>query len=162
MAEIQHSAPKDVGALRLPKCQFPKFSGQLRDYPTFKDDWKQQIESALSDKDQLIKVRKCVPARVKSDVSSKENMAEVWEFLDDEYSKPTEICAKFPYSKDAKTVGQKFKEMYTCFNEVYNDLQKISCVEQLNHAISLKMFMQKLPSKDLCMKYVEFKMLQET
>ena len=51
MAEIRHNTPKDVGALGLPKRQFPKFSGQLRDYPTFKDDWKQQIESALSDKD---------------------------------------------------------------------------------------------------------------
>ena len=107
--------------------------------------------------------------RVKSDVSSKETMAEVGEFLDDKYGKPTEICAdrisylqKFAYSKDAKTVGQKFKEMYACFNEVYNNLWKISHIEQLNHAVSLKMFMQRLPSEDSTAKYVKFQMLELT
>ena len=80
-----------------------------------------------------------------------------------------EICAerisylqKFTYSKDAKTVGQKFKEMYECFNEAYNDLHKIGCIEQLNHAVSFKMFMQKLPSEDSAVKYVKFPMLKET
>ena len=49
---------------------------------------------------------------------SKETMAKIWEFLDDEYGKPTEICAdgisylqRFAYSKDAKTVWQKFRDV---------------------------------------------------
>ena len=48
------------------------------------------------------------------------------------------------------------------YNLVYNDMRKISCVKQLNHTVSLKMFMQKLPSEDSSMEYVKFKMLQET
>ena len=59
-------------------------------------------------------------------------MANVWEFLDDEYGKTSEVCAdrisylqKFAYSSNAKTAAQKFKEMYKCFNEVYNDMRKI-------------------------------------
>ena len=52
--------------------------------------------------------------------------------------------------------------MYACLNGVYNNMQKIGCVDQLNHAVSLKMFMQKLPSEDSSMEYVKFKMLQET
>ena len=62
MAEVWCNTPQDIGALRLPKQQFPKFSGQLRDYPTFRDDWKQQIEPALSDADKMIEIRKHVPA----------------------------------------------------------------------------------------------------
>ena len=57
MAEVRRNAPQDIAALRLLKRQFPKFSGQLRDYPTFRDDWKQQIEPALSDADQMIEIR---------------------------------------------------------------------------------------------------------
>ena len=52
--------------------------------------------------------------------------------------------------------------MYDCFNEVYNDLRKIGRVDQLDHAVSLKMFMQKLASEDSAAKYVEFQMLEET
>ena len=111
-------APKDVRALRLPKQEFPKFSGQLRDYPTFKDDWKQQIGSALPDDEQIIEVRKCVPASAKSDVSNINTMADFWRFMDDEYGKITEISCdrisylqNFAYSRDAMTVAQKFRDV---------------------------------------------------
>ena len=59
-------------------------------------------------------------------------MVQFWRFMDDKYGKPTEISydrisypQKFAYSRDAKTVAQKFREMYACFNEVYNDMWKI-------------------------------------
>ena len=68
-------------------------------------------------------------------------------------------CKSLPTAETLRLWGRNL-EMYACFNEVYNDMWKISCVDQLNHAVSLKMFMQKLPSEDSAMKYVKFKMLQ--
>ena len=41
-------------------------------------------------------------------------------------------------------------------------MRKIGYVEKLDHAVSLKTFMQKLPSEDSRAKYIEYKMLEET
>ena len=53
----------------------------LRIFPTFKDDWQNQVAVFLSQKDQLIKIRTQVPERVQVQVEKSKAMKEVWDIL---------------------------------------------------------------------------------
>ena len=74
-------------------------------------------------------IRKCVPEAVKHVVTRMSSMAEVWEFLDEEFGKHSELTSErvdylhaFKYSKDAVSEAAKFMELYDRWIEVYSDL----------------------------------------
>ena len=59
-------------------------------------------------------------------------MEEIWKFLDDEYGKDSELSSErvaylhsFPYSKNATTEADKFKELHRCWSVVYSDLDNV-------------------------------------
>ena len=88
-------------------------------------------------------------------------MEEIWELLDDEYGKPSELSTKrvaylhnYRYSKTATTEAAKFKELYRCWSTVYSDLAKVNQLDALNHAPTLKTFLGKLPSKASGQRYI--------
>ena len=89
-------------------------------------------------------------------------MEEIWEFLDEEYGKPSELSTKrvaylhnYRYSKTATTEAAKFKELYRCWSTVYSDLAKVKQLDALNHAPTLKTFLAKLPSKASVDRYID-------
>ena len=88
-------------------------------------------------------------------------MEEIWEFLDDEYRKPSELSSErvaylhsYQYSKTATTEATKFKELYRCWSTVYSDLAKVNQLDVLNHTPMLKTFLAKLPSKASRLRYI--------
>merc|ERR1711895_412925 len=88
-------------------------------------------------------------------------MEEIWEFLDDEYGKPSELSYErvaylhsYQYSKTATTEATKFKELYRCWSTVYSDLAKVNQLDVLNHAYMLKTFLRKLPSEASGLRYI--------
>ena len=107
-------------------------------------------------------IRGCVPEAVKDEVTRMSTMEEIWEFLDDEYGKDSELTSErvdylhgFKYSKDAVSEAAKFKELYKCWTEVYSDLESVGKQDVLNHAPTIKGFVTKLPSKAIGERYVE-------
>merc|ERR1711895_84613 len=88
-------------------------------------------------------------------------MEEIWKLLDDEYRKPNELSAEcvaylhtYQYPKTATTEAAKLKELYRCWSTVYSDLAKVNQLDALNHALTLKTFLGKLPSKASRQRYI--------
>ena len=99
-------------------------------------------------------IRDCVPKEVKHEVTRMSTMEEIWEFLDDEYGKDSELTSEqvdhlhgFQYSKGAVTEAAKFRELYKCWSTVYSNLESVGKQEVLDHAPMIKGFVTKLPSK---------------
>ena len=106
-------------------------------------------------------IREQVPKEVKPDIIRLKTMEEIWEFLDSEYGKDSELSSErvaylhnFKCSKDATTEGAKFKELHRCWSVVYSDLDNVGQLGILNHAPTLKTFISKLPSKACLARYI--------
>ena len=106
-------------------------------------------------------IRECVPKDVKPDIIRLRTMEEIWEFLDDEYGKDSELTSErvdylhnFQCSKSATTEAAKFKDLHRCWSTVYSDLANVDQLQILNHAPMLKGFIGKLPSKACLDRYI--------
>ena len=73
-----------------------------------------------------------MPKDIRPDIEKLESMEEIWEFLDEEYGKPSELSTErvaylhnFQCSKTATTKVAKFKELYRCWSTIYSDLAKV-------------------------------------
>ena len=101
-------------------------------------------------------IRDCVPKDIRPDIEKLESMEEIWEFLDEEYGKPSELSTEridylhnFQCSRTATTEAAKFKELYRCWSDVHSDLTKVNQLDALNHIPTLKAFLTKLPNRSM-------------
>ena len=118
-------------------------------------------------------IRDCVPKDVKPEITRMATMEEIWQFLDDEYGKDSELTSErvaylhnFQCSKSAITEASKFKELYKCWSTVYSDLDNVGQLQILDHAPTIKGFISKLSSKAIGDRYIvmvkELKLKKET
>ena len=133
----------------------------MREYPTFKADWKETVTGYFEPAEERRAIRECVPKEIKHEVERMTTMEDIWKLLDDEYGKPSELSSDcvaflqtFQYSKTANTEAAKFKELHRCWSTVYSDLAKVDQLEALNHAPTLKVFLSKLPSRASMTRYI--------
>ena len=97
-----------------------------------------------------------MPKDIRPDIEKLESMEEIWEFLDEEYGKPSELSTEridylhnFQCSRTATTEAAKFKELYRCWSDVHSDLTKVNQLDALNHIPTLKTFLTKLPNRSM-------------
>ena len=64
--------------LRLAIIALPNFSGDMKDYPSFKRDWKNIVEGELEDADQQFQIKGKVPAHGQRNIENMSSMAEGW------------------------------------------------------------------------------------
>ena len=102
-----------------------------------------------------------MPASVRDEVTKMSFMDEIWAFLDDEFGKDSELMPDrvaylhdFKYPKGAVTEALKFKELYKCWATVYSDLDSVGKLEVLDHPLTIKGFVTKLPRKAICNRYI--------
>ena len=65
----------------------PHFSGKMKDYPSFKEDWLALVTPELEDHDQRIQIHNKVPEQDWCNLSNMSSMEEIWAYLDNEYGK---------------------------------------------------------------------------
>ena len=138
----------------------PKFGGTLREYPTFRKDWTTQVAPNYDEQAQLYELRGLVPESVKIDVEKFTTMAQFWDFMDTEFGNKNQLVRDrlthlkaYKHPEGAKSDAEKFHGMYTRFNEVYSNMEKVGSLNLLEHPASIQEFMKLLP--DRCLeKYV--------
>ena len=142
-----------AGAFRFKWQTLPKFGGSsLREYPTFKKDWANQVASIYSEEVQLFKLRGLVPEKVRVDVKKFTTTVEFWEFMDVEFGNKELVrdclayLRNYKHPKEAKTDAQKFQGMYRRFSVVYSGMQKVDSLHLLDHPASIQEFMSLLPA----------------
>ena len=144
----------NTGGSFYAKRQLPKFSGELRDYISFKRDWTATVTTRYDDATQVREVRGCVPKKIEPDIKNLSNMSEIWKVLDLEYGQVKDVVAalvkqlnRFQYSKAARSDSAKFQELYNEWNRVVQDLREYGKEEVLNSEPILDNIARKLPAK---------------
>ena len=85
------AAPGKMGPKieRLPLRDFK--GGQLKDYAKWKRDWKNVIGASFEPVIELQYIKEKVPAKIRDLVEGLTTMEDLWELLDEEYGKATEL-----------------------------------------------------------------------
>ena len=104
---------------KFKRQSLPNFtSGKLREIPMFKKDWLELVYDRYDPAHELRLIRKSVPKSVRHVVTRLTSMTKVWEFLDEEFGKHSELTSErvdylhaFQYSKGAVSKSQKFMEL---------------------------------------------------
>ena len=98
------------------------------------------------------------------DIKNLRTMADVWLVLNREYrasedpvNESVNSLKHFAFSNSAKTVPEKFRELYLCYKQVRSDLVEVDQLEVLNHEPTLWSVIKKLPSQDCKNRFVEFR-----
>ena len=119
---------------------FPKFTGESRDYLTFRKEWRESVTPSHDETFQLREVRRAVPSKLQPDLKNLRSMNEVWAVLDEEYGQVLDNVSSlvrrllaFKLSKDAKTESLKFMELSRLWKEICADLRELDKLEALNH-----------------------------
>ena len=88
-------------------------------------------------------------------------MEDLWELLDDEYGKATELvndrvnCLQsFRYSKGNTSEASKFLERYATWAHILSDLEIVNEERALNHSPTISAFLNLLPSEAIVQRYV--------
>ena len=85
------AAPGRMGP-KIERLPLPDFKGgQLKDYAKFKRDWKNVVGASFEPAIELQYIKEKVPARIRDLVEGLTTMEELWELLDDEFGKATEL-----------------------------------------------------------------------
>ena len=77
----------------MAKMDPPGFSGKMKDYPSFREDWLGLVTNELEDHEQMILIRSKVPEKDKRNLANMSTMAEVWIYLDNEYGNHNILAA---------------------------------------------------------------------
>ena len=55
----------DIFKVGMEKLKYPRFSGKLAEYPSWKDDWIQLVHLRLDEPTELLQIRSVVPSTAK-------------------------------------------------------------------------------------------------
>ena len=106
-------------------------------------------------------IRNKVPAKVKDLVENLTTIEAVWDLLDEEYGKKTELINdrinflnSFRYSKGNNSEAAKFMELYATWSRVLSDLEIVKEEKALDHQPTISAFIKLLPSESIVQRYV--------
>ena len=146
------------GAFNLyEKKPFPKFTWKKREYLGFRREWTEVVILRNPNQKEFLvrKISRHIPAEMEPDIKNLHTMAEVWNVLNKEYGVSEELVnesvgslANFSFTAGAKTIPDKFRELYLRYKQVKNNLVEVNRLEVLNHEPTLWSVIKKLPSQD--------------
>ena len=137
--------------LKLQPMPLPKFSGDIREYPRFKDDFKSQVVPSISSSQQSYVLKSCLSGTPLDIVKNVDHsIIEMWKRLDDKYGEPSKIIDVVMYEiKKMKHVKEgdnnKFMQMVETVERAYRDLERLHLHEQVSNASTVSMIEEKLP-----------------
>ena len=121
-------------------------------YLGFRRKWTEDVIPRYPNQEEFLvcKISCHIPAEMEPNIKNLHTIAEVWIVLNKEYGFSEELVNKsvgsltnFSFTAGAKTIRDKFRELYLQYKQVKNDL-----VEVLNHEPTIWSVIKKLPSQD--------------
>ena len=151
---------KKTYGLKLQPMPLPKFDGDTREYPRFKDDFKNQVIPSISESQQSYVLKSCLtgtPLEVVKTVDH--NISEMWRRLDDKYGEPTKVIDVIMYDikrmqpiKDNE--NNKFVKLVDTIESAYRDLERLNLEREISNTSTVSMIEEKLPN-DVYEKWAE-------
>ena len=147
----QEDSPKRSYGLKLQPMPLPKFDGEIREYPRFKDDFKSQVIPSISKTQQAYVLKSCltgVPLEIVKNVDN--SVQEMWQRLDDKYGEPSKMIDVIMNDiKQLKTVKEndnsKFITLVDIVESGYRDLKRLNLEREISNASTVSLIEEKLP-----------------
>ena len=137
--------------LKLQPMPLPKFHGDIREYPRFKDDFKTQVLPSILETQQSYVLKSCltgVPLEVVKNVDH--SITEMWKRLDDKYAEPSKIIDVI--MNDIKSMpsirendNPKFIQLVDIVERAFRDLERLQLDREVSNASTVSLIEEKLP-----------------
>ena len=138
--------------LKLERMKMPSFSGEIRDYPRFKSDFKKHVMPSLKSKESSAYVLKsCLSAEPLSVVKNvDEDIDDMWERLDDKYGRISKLIDAIIFDiEQLRSVpdgdNKKFMEFVDTIEKCHRDLQRIGMEREISNSAIVGRIEKKLP-----------------
>lgn len=151
---------KKTYGLKLQPMPLPKFSGEIREYPRFKDDFKSQVIPSISESQQSYVLKSCLTGTPLESVKTVDHsIIEMWKRLDDKYGEPSKVIDVI--MNDIKTMqsvkeneNNKFIKLVETVECAYRDLERLNLEREISNTSTVSLIEEKLPL-DIKIKWAE-------
>jgi hypothetical protein len=119
-------------AVRLEKIKMPIFSGNVRDWPRFKSDFKYHVEASMSSEAATVyALRSCLCSSAAAHVRPvNDNLSEMWNRLEERYGNPGKVVDVIlldlkQFRLISENENQKFISFVDMIEKAYLDLKRL-------------------------------------
>ena len=144
-------AQQKLYGLKLQPMPLPKFTGDIREYPRFKDDFKKQVMPSVTETQQSYVLKSCLsdlPLEIVKNVDH--SVSEMWRRLDEKYGEPSKVIDAI--MKDIKKLkaikdndNSKFVHLVDVVERAYRDLKRLNLHNEISNASTVSLIEEKLP-----------------
>ena len=161
---IQEKTPQDVAVttkqtynrggleLKLERMRLPHFSGEIRDYPRFKQEFEKYVMPSIKRKEESVYVLKsCLSKEALELVKNIDDKIEdIWSRLEDRYGRVSLITRAILFDiKQLSSIqegeGSKFVELVNIVEKCHHDLESIDMETELSNSTMCGAIEDKLP-----------------
>ena len=146
--------------LQLEKIKLPRFEGEIRAYPQFKQDFEKQIMPHLQNDDMSYVLRSCLgsdPATIVKSID--DDISEMWKRLDEKYGDPAKVAdVIIDGIRRTRIIREGEEKRFVEFVEIIEDgyryLKRLSLESEITTTSSVSIIEKKLPA-DIRRKWAE-------
>ena len=147
----QDDNKKSNFGLKLQRMPLPKFNGDIREYPRFKDDFRTQVMPSILNEQQPYVLKSCLtgtPLEIVKNVDH--SVQDMWKRLDERYGEPSKLIDVIMYEiKKMKAIKDnddaKFIKLVDTVESAYRDLERLSLEREVSNAQTVSFIEEKLP-----------------
>ena len=150
--EVKKSISSNGVELKLERMKMPVFSGQIREYPSFKVDFERQVMPSVKSNEAAAYVLKsCLkgePLEIVKNVD--DDIKQMWRRLDERYGRSSKLTDAIMYDikclrNVAEGDGRRFTEFVNTIERSYRDLSRISMESEISNSTIVSLIEEKLP-----------------
>ena len=152
---------KRTTELKIERVKLPTFSGNIRDYPRFKKDFKSYVSPSIkTGSDAYIMKEMCLKDEALDLIKNvDDDIDAIWERLDDRYGKASKLTDVIMYDiKKLKPVSdgedKKFLEFVDCIERSYRELKRVNMETEISNATIVGLIEERLPNTIKTMWYL--------
>ena len=148
VSDVTHA----VKSIKLERMQLPRFSGNIRDYPRFKSDFKRHVMPEVKDDDSAAYALKSCLDRSVADVvrNVDSDLNEMWTRLDDKFGRASKLVdVVINDIKKVRSVedgdSKRFIELVDIVETGFCDLRRVKFEKEISNSAVVSIIEGKLP-----------------
>lgn len=140
--------------VKLDRLPIPSFSGKIREYPVFKFDFQNHVQTRVEETDSLRYLKGSVPDKFKPMISGCTDLATAWTRLEARFGNRREIAAAVMTEiREVSPIRENEHSKFVGFVELLEtasiDLKRINMEDEIAHSSTITLIENKLPMEIL-------------
>ena len=145
------SKNKDKTQLKLDRIKLPTFSGQIREFPRFKNDFQKQVMPTIEHEAVPYVLKSCLSGDALNVIKNVDDDAgSMWERLNERYGRPSKVTDAIMWDiKKMRQINEgddkRFSEMVDLVESSFRDLKLIGMQSEISNTTVVSFIEEKLP-----------------